>query len=97
MTHRHLLAIYSIAGLVTHFGRREMRHDLMTMKIKVHPIFARTAFFTTHQLAIEQARGCEIVDRKGEVEAGSAHALRTVAPRKGDDKTRACLLAMQRD
>jgi hypothetical protein len=73
-----------------------MRYDLMPMKIEVHPVTARTAFFTTQQFAIEPARGCEIMDRKGKVETGSAHGARTVAPRKCDDKSHSHSPAAQR-
>ena len=47
------------------FFRRKMRDDLMTVEIKVHPVWAGAAFFAAEQVKIELASGGEIVSGEG--------------------------------
>jgi len=43
-------------------------HDLMSMKVEVHPSVGAASFRATEQLAVEAACGSEVIDRKGEME-----------------------------
>ena len=47
---------------------REMRDDLMAVEIEIDPMVGAAPFGAAEQLAVEAARGGEVVDRKGEME-----------------------------
>ena len=44
---------------------REVSDDLMTVEIKVHPVWAGPALFTAEQIKIERSCGGEVVSREG--------------------------------
>jgi hypothetical protein len=62
MPHRHIVAIYSAGIVMPSFGRAEVRHNLVPMKIEVNPIFTGTAFRATQQVTIKGSgfgQGCD--------------------------------------
>ena len=67
MGHRDVVGI----DMIGHFdGRtilRQMRDDLMPVKIKVDPSLRASALFTAENAAIELAGGVKVIYRKGEV------------------------------
>ena len=47
MAYRYILSIDRTGVFMAGLIRRKMRHDLMPVKIKINPIFGRTAFWAT--------------------------------------------------
>ena len=47
------------------FFWRKVGDDLVTVKIKIHPVWAGAAFFAAEQIQIELACGGEVVSREG--------------------------------
>jgi hypothetical protein len=50
-----------------------VRDDLVPIEIEVDPMLGAAALGASEQLAIEAARGREIVNRKGEVKGRQGH------------------------
>ena len=46
-----------------------MRNDLVTEEIEIDPVVARAAFRAAENAGVERARGREVVNRKGKMEA----------------------------
>jgi hypothetical protein len=46
-----------------------MRDDLVTEEIEIDPVIARAALRAAKNAGVERARGCEVVNRKGKMEA----------------------------
>jgi len=74
MGHRHLLTIDRVGDPGLHALGREVSDDLMAEKIEVDPMLRAPSLGAAEQVAIEAARGGEIVDREGEVERRKRHA-----------------------
>ena len=49
-----------------------MGDDLMAEKIEIHPFVRASSLRAAEQIAIESARGGEVVDREGEMEGRQA-------------------------
>ena len=52
-----------------------MGDDLVAVEIEVDPVLGAAPFGAAQQLAVEAARGGQIVDRKGEMEGRQGHAF----------------------
>ena len=68
VTYRHAVAVYIVRRYSVSLHWRQMRHDLVAMKIEVHPVVAGASFRAAEQIAVERAgvgQGCH---REGEVE-----------------------------
>jgi hypothetical protein len=46
-----------------------MRDDLVTEEIEIDPVIAAAAFRAAKYAGVERSRGCEVVNRKGKMEA----------------------------
>ena len=71
MRHRHIVAVdpVGVRGGRERLARGvEMRDELMSEEIEVHPLDRRAPLRTAETHAVERARGAEVVDRDGEME-----------------------------
>ena len=57
------------------FVRRKMGDDLVTVKIKVHPVRAGATFLAAEQIKVEAAGGGQVVRGEGEVERLDGHGI----------------------
>jgi len=66
--HRNLLTIDGVRRLhMRPAGPIQMRHELVSEQIEVHPLAAAASFGTSEQTAVEGARCGQIVNRYGQV------------------------------
>jgi hypothetical protein len=57
-----------------------MGDDLVTVEVEIDPMFGASALGAAEQIAIEAARGVEVVDRKGEMEGWRVHGAALLWP-----------------
>ena len=68
MRHRYLLAIYGIGSLNMASVRTiQVRDQLMTKQVEIHPLAAAASFRTTEQAAVERTRRSQVVHRNGKM------------------------------
>ena len=72
MAHRNLLAI-DLIGSRTCDRRRQVRDDLVTMKVEIDPFLRGPTFRAAKQVAVEAARFGEIAHGKGKMESRAVH------------------------
>jgi hypothetical protein len=60
-----------------------MRHYLVTVKIKVYPLFCATTFWTAENSAVEVSRSSKVIDRKSDVKRSKVHAKIIPSQRRG--------------
>src|SRR3990172_5675915 len=70
--HRHIVAVHRVVRGDAGAVGGEMRDDLVTVQIEVHPGIARSTLAAAEHAAVERPRRGEVVDRKREME-WSAH------------------------
>jgi threonine/homoserine/homoserine lactone efflux protein len=74
MSHWHRIPVHRVATLLPSFFRRQVRDDLVPVKIEVYPLVRAAAFGAAEQLAVEAACRAQVVHREGEMkERNRAH------------------------
>jgi hypothetical protein len=73
MATRHIVAIDVARFCHRAFVGRQMRHNLVSIKIEINPMIGRTSFFATEQIEVELSSGVEIVGWEGEMEGLDWH------------------------
>ena len=66
--HRHVMAIDRTGLPRPTSAGEEVSHDLVTIKIEIHPAIRAASFGTAQQSAVESASLLQVVDRKSKME-----------------------------